>query len=391
MTLTAGLAAAGAEVTAAGPLTGRVRGRLARQGVRWASLALDDSRDPRAVSRQLALLISTRGIDLLHTHDLAALRLAARAVKHLPGSQRPRLVASLYHVPRPVTFWDRWEWKRSLRRGLSRCAAVIVPSSVDREALIRLVRPVGDRIHVIYPALAQSGRPSGAETGVLRRRLGLSGQAAVVGLSTDFTDGQAEVFLQAAAQVHQELPNLEFALIGEGPQRELVKKLAHKLELSGATIFLGRPRSLIDVISVLNVMVLLSDAGGAHLQALQALGFDIPVVAAEVGALGELLPSLPRTYLIPPGDLQSLVQALQAALHIVPRGPAEEQVETERGTTASLEQFLVSRDSWDLDRPWRQAPIRGLGDSSSRQAILQKYSPEAMIEQICEVYASLQF
>ena len=221
---------------------------------------------------------------------------------------------------------------------------------------------------------------------MLRRRLGLTGHAAVVGFRTAFQDEEYRTLLQAAAGVHDKLPNVEFAFLGEGPRLAAAQELAHQLGLSGATVFFGRPRSMSEALSALNALALVSDAEAAHLDALQALGQGLPVIAARVGTLAEVLEGMPRVQFVPPEEAEALAAALLAALHLIPAGEAYEQVETEPGRLAGLEQFLVSREFWDLDQPWQVTAHRPSRAGPAPPAALRRFLPEAVTERVLGIY-----
>lgn len=384
-----GLTDRGLAVTVAGSLTRREQDRLGRRLIRWARLELaPEPRDPgrRQVAEQLRRLLASRPLELVHAHGYLPLTVAVGA-----GAGRapvpPRLVASLYSVPRPSSPWARWRERRSLRPLMLACSRVLLSSHADREALTALTRPLADRTEILYPTVLPGGRPSGVETGLLRRRLGLSGHAAVIGLSTTFTERDYEVFLEAAGQVQADLPNLEFAFLGDGPLRQVAEQAAHQAGLGGACIFLGRPRSVIEALSVLNALVVLSDAGAAHLHALQALAFGMPVIATRVGALSELLEPVPLAHLVAPGDVAGLARALTVALHALPSETNVFDHEGEAGRTPTIEQFLVSRDYWDLDQPWTRGATRPVVRQAALTEGLARYQPEVVLDRLLEIYS----
>ncbi|HEY3397957.1 MAG TPA: glycosyltransferase family 4 protein [Armatimonadota bacterium] len=391
LALLGGLASAGVEVTLAAPLTRRWQNRLQSLGVRWTVLPLAPELEPagrRTVTEQLQRLLTSRPWQIVHTHELPALRVATGALRRLARASRPPLVASLYALPRRLSWEERWSW-RWQTRGLFRAgAAVIVPSEVDRQTLRRQGGPAAPRVHVLYPTLMQTGRPSGVESGVLRGLLKLSGHAAVVGLATTLEEDDTPVFLQAAELVQQDLPNLEFAVLGEGPRLEAARQYAHDRGLSGATVFLGRSRSVSEVISVLNVLVVLSDAGGAHLQALQAVAYGIPVVAARVGVLAEMLNRLPGVRLVSPDDPRELATAIHDALQALPEWQDPLTARESAPGLAAGHPWLVSRDYWDLEAPWDRGALR-LPSASGHRPELAAFTPEHAVARVVALYEDL--
>lgn len=392
LSLAAGLVALGQTVRVAGRLNRRLQERLRRLGVRWSLVPWPETSEPsvsRRAAQQVARRLATLYPDLVHAHGLTAYRLAARALLRLPASSRPALVTSLYEIPRHLSPLARRRWRRQLRSALAPGAALIVTSQTDKQALSALLGPIGEQAAVVYPAVPDTVRPGGVETGLARRRLGLTSHAAVVGMRSSFEDSEYVTLLRAAARVHEALPNVEFVFLGTGPKEAEAQRLAHDLGLGGATVFLGRPRSMAEAVSTLNALVLLDDAQAAHLEALQALGYGLPVIAGRAGALPELLEEMPQAQLVPADDVEELAAALLRALHLIPAEKPEDLVETESGRLAGLEQFLVSRHFWDLDRPWQRtaAPIPRAG--GDLPPALARFLPEAVSRQTLAVYRAV--
>ena len=387
LTLVGGLAAYGVPVTLAAPLNLRQREGLSRRGARWVRLELGGdplAPVPAGAVRQLTRLVSARPPELLHVHDLPSLRMAERMLAAVPAAARPRLVASIPRPPLRAGLEEIWHWRRHYRV-LRQAAALVAASSVEAQSLRRLAGVPASRVHVVYPLLEAAPRPSLAQAGAVRRTLGLGGQTAVVGLLTDFQDPAAELFLRAAASVVAELPNVDFALLGEGPGRAAAEALAHRERIGGAVVFTGRPWSLTQALSVLNVLVVLSDTAGGPPAALQALNYGVPVVAAGVGALGELLPGLPGATLLPRSDVPALVAALRAALHLVGEGREGDLRDPDAGPRLPLERWLVSTEAWDLDLSWQSAPRSAPGVQALEQA-LRGFRPEGVVPQVRDLY-----
>ena len=383
--LVEGLDASRWRLLVAGMLTPRLRERLGARQIPWINLAIPagrPSRRDRAAGAQFQRLISARDVDLVHCHSLAATAIAVRA----RYSGRP-IVASLHAAAQSTLDQASRHWSRraGLRRLLNRCAAVIVSSQRDRELLQRLAPHAGRSTHVIYPSPERSlSRPY--EAGVKRRQVGLHQDAAIVGLVSRLEPGQGvEEFLQAAALVNADLPNVEFVVMGEGSGRAALEKLVHELGLGGACVFLGERRDARQIVEALNVVVLLSDADRAPLRALQALAAGLPLIAARSGPLVQLFSDLPRAHLADVSDAGQLAAAIRRQLLAPPEtGDAEIIVEGHRSIT--YRDFLVSTVEYDLEEPWSGAAGVGQDDSAISRAVRQHYGPERMISEIESVY-----
>ena len=385
LALAVGLEGAGVDVSVAGPIGGSLRVRLSRAGLPWVWVPFpEEGEDPRAAVAALTKLLASGAPAVLHAHGLPALRLAIAARARLAPSRRSALVATLYETPPQLTGLAQWRATPRLRAWLREAVAVLVPSPAHREALVNLVGPVAQGAEVVHPLLVARSSLSGAEAGFRRHRLGISGHAAIIGLSTGFSGPEPSTFLRAATRVLDALGNVEFVLIGEGPGLEAARRQAHDLGLGGASTFITAPPSLPEVLSVLNLLVVLDDAGAAHMDALQALRFGVPLITAPLPSLAEVLPSFPETRVLEEISARQVAEAIQSALHVLPDAPgAPGSGEIE--STLSLTQYLGLDTNWNVIPTAESGRARPAAGNAASLA-LGDYSTEAVVAQVCELY-----
>jgi glycosyltransferase involved in cell wall biosynthesis len=219
---------------------------------------------------------------------------------------------------------------------LRRAAHVVCPSSF----LAELVRDWGipaDRITVLpnptppVPALPdpeRGGRPLLAFAGRMTAPKALG------------------VALEAVAQV----PEVDFALAGDGDERAALEARAHALELDGRVRFLGSlPRD--------EVLALFRRADAAVLSSawenfphtlVEALAVGTPAIATHVGGVAEIVTDGENGLLVPPGDPAALAEAIRRFLGddalrarlAAAAAPSAERFSPER-IYGRLEQILV--------------------------------------------------
>lgn len=384
LALAGALSDAGEEVSTAGPTTGVLRSRFLRQGLPLTPLRWNPSAPaPEEIVSRVARLLSNGRFSLVHAHDLQAIRLVLAALGQMKQEQRLPVIAHLHRLPEGLSRLARWREARRLRALLSPCAALLVSSTADRLRLETLLGVVAPAPEIVNPILPNHKRLSSAEAGFIRRRLGVSGHAAVVGLSSSFLGGEAETFFPAARRVLDTLANVEFVVFGEGPQLAASQELVHDLGLGGATVFATPTRGLSELLSVFNVLVVLGEGPGIYLDALQALQFEVPLVAQPHPALSELLPLFPQAQLLQTPTESTLEQALSQALHSVP-AVSGASPHADAALLASLRQFAGSDQVWDLDKLWEPAPAPT--NTAVQILALREYSPEAVLPHLLAVY-----
>ncbi len=258
--------------------------RLARSGVRVVPAAWRMGLDPRVLPRIWGQL---RRHALLHAHDAHALTLAGLCA----WPKRSPLV-----VTRRVTF--------PLRRRLlwNRACRIIAISSAVRDALIQDGIPAS-RLVVIPSAVDPAASESGRED--LRTRLGLpaTGQL-VITLGALTPEKDHSTLVLAAARLVQDLPDVHWIIVGDGPlRRDLEQQIAglgigHRVHLSASV---DDPHQ---ALAGADLFVLSSTSEGLGSSVLAAMACGVPVVATRVGGIPELV-------------------GTEGGLLVAPRSPAE--------------------------------------------------------------------
>jgi glycosyltransferase involved in cell wall biosynthesis len=147
------------------------------------------------------------------------------------------------------------------------------------------------------------------------------------------------VLLRAFAEAREQIPDLRLDLAGRGPLEPALRALAKELEVDDAIRFLGYVAPVQRAIEDAAIVVVPSMGEGFGMVALEAMERARPVIAAEIGGLGELVEEDVTGLLVPPGEADPLAQAIVRLAGDLPR--AAEMGEA--GRRRALEQFLQER------------------------------------------------
>jgi glycosyltransferase involved in cell wall biosynthesis len=118
------------------------------------------------------------------------------------------------------------------------------------------------------------------------------------------------VLLRAFAEARQRLPDLRLDIAGRGPLEPALKALALELGIDDAVTFLGHVAPVQSAIERAAVVVVPSMGEGFGMVALEAMERARPVIAANIGGLGELVQDGETGLLVPAGEAAPLRDAI---------------------------------------------------------------------------------
>jgi glycosyltransferase involved in cell wall biosynthesis len=179
--------------------------------------------------------------------------------------------------------------------------------------------------HEHLPAAKVNVIPNGIDTDVfrplpeerrpLREELGISDNAPVAAIVAALRPEKNHVlFLEAAVRVRRQLPNAQFLIVGDGPERQWIETVAHSLRLGGCIHFLGTRADIARVLAGVDVFVLTSHNEANPVSILEALACCVPVVSTRVGSVHQSVIPDKTGYLVDSGDASELAARVSELL-----------------------------------------------------------------------------
>lgn len=126
-----------------------------------------------------------------------------------------------------------------------------------------------------------------------------------------------EFLLRAWPEVRRAHPAAELRIAGDGPERERLRRLASELGLEVDAIFIGRlphPEVRRHMLEARLLAIPSIWAENSPLSCYEALQIGLPMVASDVGGLGDLVIDRRTGRLVPPRDPAALAAAIVQAL-----------------------------------------------------------------------------
>jgi glycosyltransferase involved in cell wall biosynthesis len=254
--------------------------------------------DP-SLPMRLARLLSSKGCDLVHTHNPHALIYGAPAAALAQ-------VASVHTKHGINPDGERRLW---LRRTASRLvdAYVAVTQSLSTIALEK-EECAPARLHVIPNGVdVQRFAPNPQARERVRAQLGIAQDAWVLGsVGRLAPEKNQELLLDAVAPMLD--PRRHLVLVGDGPERSALEAKSAASLRSDYVHLVGARDDIPDLLAAFDAFALTSHSEGLPLVVLEAMASELPVVATAVGGVPDAIDDELTGYLVAAGDRVGLMR-----------------------------------------------------------------------------------
>jgi len=123
-----------------------------------------------------------------------------------------------------------------------------------------------------------------------KRELGITNDGPVIGMVSCLKPQKAPLdYIKASMRIYEEMPNVNFLLIGDGVLKKRCKNFLATSALNGRFIFTGWRRDVSEILDILDIMVLTSKWEGMPISIIEALRKGCPVVVTNAGGMPELV------------------------------------------------------------------------------------------------------
>jgi len=116
----------------------------------------------------------------------------------------------------------------------------------------------------------------------------------------------------AFSRIKDTAPNAKLLIVGDGPYRTELEKLAHQNEYASSTLFLGQRNQdeVIDVLSATDIFVNPSYSEGLGISVVEAASIGLPIIATDVGGTKEIITTDETGILVEARDVGQLAEEL---------------------------------------------------------------------------------
>ncbi|MFN2431584.1 MAG: amidohydrolase family protein [Gemmatimonadota bacterium] len=345
--------AVGQRVLVAAPFVGEFTAALFEQGHPARDLQILDMSDRIDVGAlsELSTFLRARRVSLVHTHLQPADTLGAAAAAHA-GVPCLSTLHGLYRCKEELLLRDLYGLRyvavseagraSAIAKGLPPEAVGVIPNGVD----------------------AVRFDPAAYDREAARRALGIrSDEVLVTSVSRLSREKSPEGFLRAAEIAAAAEPRLRFALVGTGPLESKLRQLLAASAFGSRVRLLGARSDIPEILAASDVAALASRTESLPFCVLEAMAMELPVVAHDVGGVGEALRDGREGFLLPFGRAKGFAArlvslagdaALRRKLGSAGRARILERFDFRATTQALLELYA------NLTEPTAQVPSASL-------------------------------
>ena len=288
---------------------------------------------PRAktgnVSRIFSKVLELRSIikdvkpDVIHTNGVRAQFYAALACKGL----KVNLVWHVREAARDIPLYD-WFLGVSSKR-------IICVSNAVKEKRFNHYPFVAPKIRVIYNGVDVHKFKADEKAGkVIRDEIGVNEESVLLGIMGLIIPPKGHRFLfEAFGVIAQKHPDVRLVVAGKTIDKSYKSNLdglARNMRIDRNINFLGHREDVNAILSALDIFILPSEGEGFSRVIMEALACAKPVITTDVGGNSEAIVNGQSGVLVPYGDVQSLVIAIEYMLEDPERAKKMGEVARER-------------------------------------------------------------
>jgi glycosyltransferase involved in cell wall biosynthesis len=283
--------------------------RAAQAGIDYVEIPERHSFDPRVWNR-LRQLIRERAIDLVHAHDYKT-NLLALLLWRFTGV--PAL--STAHGWTGHSTREQYVYYPFDKRVLSRFPRIVAVSSEITRELVRCGADPGRVTTVLNGIDHRRFRRDPSRVPAARATMGFEPDEIVIGAVGRLEpQKQFDLLLDAFARVAARVPNARLLIVGDGSQRQRLQAHIRALDLTAKCRLVGHSNDMVSLYHVFDIFVQSSRYEGTPNAVLEAMAFEVPIVATAAGGTAELVRNGIDGRIVPIGQVDQLAAAIGQAL-----------------------------------------------------------------------------
>jgi glycosyltransferase involved in cell wall biosynthesis len=184
---------------------------------------------------------------------------------------------------------------------------IIANSTIVKDLTLRRENIKNGKVEVIYNGINAAAFENITRDALLKSKLDIPDNHQVVGIVANFRPMKHHyTFIKAAKEVVKHRDDVTFLLVGSGPLKEEIERLAGSLNMLDRLRFVGRQKEILPYLSIMDIGVNCSEAEGLSNAVMEYMAAGIACVVSDAGGNPDLITNDVNGYTFSLDDHQTL-------------------------------------------------------------------------------------
>lgn len=252
-----------------------------------------------ALTSKMAEVIDQEKLDILHVHYAMPHAICAILARDI-ARHKVKIVTTLHGTDITVLGIDA-TFKKTIKYAIEQSDATtaVSKSLVDQT---KEMLQVDKEIEVIYNFVNESEYVK-VEQPSLKQQYGIKQDEKVLIHISNFRKVKRVQDVIYTFNHVRDKVKCKLLLVGDGPEYSSIVKLVEELQLVDDVLFLGKQNNISKLLSVSDILLLLSEKESFGLVLLEANSCEVPCIATNVGGIPEVIKHEETGYLVDLGDI----------------------------------------------------------------------------------------
>ncbi|MCM8786232.1 MAG: glycosyltransferase [Candidatus Omnitrophica bacterium] len=218
----------------------------------------------------------------------------------------PVIIAS----ERSADLWKKWYHNLIDRFLLKFTKKIICNSEEVKNIYIKRIDGKNRKFEVIYNGIEIEKYEKIKESVKLKEEFGIKNEKIILTGGRLSFEKNLKRFLFVAKKIKGDFENVKFLIVGEGEEKERLKKLAENLNIKDSVIFTGYRNDLPELIKISDTVVLISLWEGMPNLIIEGMTCKKPVICTKIGGGKEIIKDGENGFLVDPDDEEEIKEKI---------------------------------------------------------------------------------